>query len=332
MASRVSITDVARSAMVSPATASLVLNGKARELRIKADTAERVRKAAGELGYRPSFHSRAVRLDTARTVGFLTRSDIAEGLISSGIFAEFLGGMHQSALERGLLLVMARAPSPGAKSRRPPVVLTEDCLDGAVVFYSLDESARKSYAEQSLPTVWLDADVRESTNCVFRDEAEAFALATEYLLELGHTRIAYFHPEYAQDATQHVSNPLGLQGYLDAMRRAGQKPMVVPYDSSIPDHVSVVRKALESRPRPTGFVGQRGIHAYHALLKLGLKVPEQASVVSCGYRSDLHYIMPGMTEVTFDRHRLGYEAAEMLCRLIPREWDRRSCRRKEESS
>ena len=316
MSLKVSIADVARCAGVSPSTASLVLNGRAKQLRVKKETASRVQDAAQNLGYFPYFYSRAVRHRSTRALGFLVRNDISDGLIGSAIFAEFLGGANRCAIERGLMLVMAKPPGSAAPDSMDPVILKERCLDGAVIFYGLEGHARRAYEKQRLPTVWLDADVREAVNCVFRDETEAYALATEYLLELGHGNILYFHPECPNGPVQHISNPLGLEGYLTAMRRAGREPIVVAYNAGNADHVSVVRRSLERHPRPTAFVGPRAVHTYHALLKLGLRVPEDASVVTCGYRTEFHYVMPGMTELTFDRHWMGYEAAEMLCRLI----------------
>jgi len=316
MGPKVSIADVARCAGVSPSTASLVLNGRARQLRLRKETASRVRDAAQKLGYFPYFHSRAVRHKSTRTLGFLVRNDMSDGLIGSAIFAEFLSGANRCAIERGLMLVMAKPPGSAAVDAMDPVILRERCLDGAIIFYGLEGHARRAYEKQRLPTVWLDADVRDRVNCVFRDETEAYTLATEYLLELGHRNILYFHPECPDGPVQHISNPLALEGYLTAMRRAGREPAVVPYDAPDPDHASVVERSLERNPRPTAFVGPRAMHTYHALLKLGLRVPEDASVVTCGYRSEFHYVMPGMTELTFDRRWMGYEAAEMLCRLI----------------
>lgn len=58
---RVTIKDIAELAGVSKATASLVLNGRGKELRVAQETRERVLAIAREQHYQPSIHARSLR-------------------------------------------------------------------------------------------------------------------------------------------------------------------------------------------------------------------------------------------------------------------------------
>jgi len=65
------ITGIAREAGVSHATVSLVLNNRADEMRVNAQTAERVRQIAREMNYTPNHLARGLRGKHTQTVGVL---------------------------------------------------------------------------------------------------------------------------------------------------------------------------------------------------------------------------------------------------------------------
>ena len=66
---RVTIKDIAEQAGVSKATASLVLNGRGKELRVAQETRERVLAIAREQHYQPSIHARSLRDNRSHTIG-----------------------------------------------------------------------------------------------------------------------------------------------------------------------------------------------------------------------------------------------------------------------
>jgi LacI family sucrose operon transcriptional repressor len=68
---RVTIKDIAELAGVSKATASLVLNGRGKELRVAQDTRERVLAIAREQHYQPSIHARSLRDNRSHTIGLV---------------------------------------------------------------------------------------------------------------------------------------------------------------------------------------------------------------------------------------------------------------------
>ena len=68
---RVTIKDIAELAGVSKATASLVLNGRGKELRVAQETRERVLAIAREQHYQPSIHARSLRDNRSHTIGLV---------------------------------------------------------------------------------------------------------------------------------------------------------------------------------------------------------------------------------------------------------------------
>src|SRR6478736_1615830 len=90
---RITLLDVAERAGVSRTTASFVLTGR-RDMRISADAEERVRRAARELGYRPSLLARSLRTNQSQTLGLI--SDV----IATEVFAgELIRGSLATALQ-----------------------------------------------------------------------------------------------------------------------------------------------------------------------------------------------------------------------------------------
>ncbi len=94
----VTLEDVARSANVSLATASRVLNGTAS---VRADLRERVSAAAAELAYAPNAHAQALAGGTHRTVGVICHD------VSDPYFAAIAGGVMRVATDNGLLVMLA---------------------------------------------------------------------------------------------------------------------------------------------------------------------------------------------------------------------------------
>jgi len=96
---RVTSVDVARRCGVSQSTVSLVLSGKGAG-RVSARTAEAVRTAAAELGYRPNAAARALRSGVSATVGLVVAD------VTHPFFGLTLRGAHRAAQAAGHVVVL----------------------------------------------------------------------------------------------------------------------------------------------------------------------------------------------------------------------------------
>ena len=98
---KVTLSDVASRAGVSATTASYILNNRTAEMRISADAAERVRRAAIELAYRPNRSARSLRTAKTKTIGLISDS-VASGQFSS----QMLTGASAASRDCDHLLVI----------------------------------------------------------------------------------------------------------------------------------------------------------------------------------------------------------------------------------
>lgn len=140
--------DVARSAGVSVATVSHVLNDTRPVL---PSTREAVLAAIEELGYTPNTLARSLVTSRTRSIG------LAVSAISNPYFTEILQGVEAGALEQGYSLLIADPHDDPEHERTVVQLLHERRVDGMIVAPSAAPDALVAYlARHSVPTVFLD--------------------------------------------------------------------------------------------------------------------------------------------------------------------------------
>lgn len=136
---------------------------------------------------------------------------------------------------------------------------------------------------------------------------------TEQLLQLGHRRIAILS---GFDACLDAPKRLGVH---EALQAAGINLAQVP-EFSAHDHEGDIFQAahdlLQLRPRPTAVVAfddsLGSILSFQARRQMGIRVPEELSIVSFHDWPYLHYIEPALTTARFEFFTAGQRAAEAL--------------------
>ncbi len=269
------IADVAARAGVSKATASRALSGAGY---VSEATRERVRLAAAELGYVPSTN--AVGLATGRTQNI----GVVMPYLNRWFFAEVLEGIQGALLSEGLDLTLydARPGTPG-RDRIFDDFLARKRFDGLIAVglepadHELDLLTR---IDRPIVSVVGDG---EQTSVVAVDDDDAARRATEHLLELGHTDIAFLGG--SDDAHWTYVDQQRLAGYRGAMRRAGLESHArhARSETSMPGgYAAAVDLLGDVRGRPTGIVAvcdEVAIGAIIAARRLGIQVPAALSVV-----------------------------------------------------
>lgn len=140
--------DVARSAGVSVATVSHVLNGTRPVL---PHTRQAVLDAVDELGYTPNTLARSLVTSRTRSVG------LAVSAISNPYFTEILQGVEAAALEHGYSLLIADPHDDPGHERKVVQLLHERRVDGMIVAPSANPRELLAYlARHRVPTVFLD--------------------------------------------------------------------------------------------------------------------------------------------------------------------------------
>ena len=300
--------DVARLAGVSQATVSLVFStGETARARVSAATRDRVRAAAAQLGYQPQAAGRQLRLGRTGLV------HLAVPNMLGPFFARVLDGAQGAATTHGLAVVVSSGWDGDTLAR----ACGTGQFDG-LLLCSPDDS-QLGELPASLPVVFLDADPAGVADSPLRralelDVAGGMAAAVRHLRELGHSRIG--HLRSTDSAYTFRSRQAGFE-------RAALGVEVVEAGVSINGGLEAGRAAartlLGRADRPHALVCDDDVvaaAAYHVAAELGLRIPDDLSVVGIDNILAAQLLSPGLTTVDLPGERLGSAGLDLLAELI----------------
>lgn len=246
--------EVARAAGVSTATVSRVFSGADR---VRPATFERVRGAAGELGYRPNRAARALVTGAASTT-----IGIVVGELERPAPSAVLMGALRRAEQLGLRVVLAQWHAGGDEERARIHRLASD-VDALAIAAGVDAEILQGLAAQA-PVV-TTADRVPGLPGVGANERRAVARATEHLADLGHRKIAYAGPRAAEHH----------------WRAAGRAEL--PAFDTDDDPAACVRTAEQGDLTAlVAFDDERADHIAGRAREVGLGIPGDLSLVSLG--------------------------------------------------
>ncbi|MFL6118972.1 LacI family DNA-binding transcriptional regulator [Actinophytocola sp.] len=295
---RPTMEDVAARAGVSRALVSLVMRGSPK---VSAARREAVLAAAAELGYSPHAMARSLASRTSHVLGVMV-SDL-----HNPFWAEVVDGLDLYARAAGFELVINTGGREPARERQALASLASFRPAGIALLGPVVPSASIEAAAREGPVVLVSRSSRLSTVDTVNDDGRTgSALAVDHLVSLGHREIVHI------DGGNGSQSAPRRTGYRLAMRRHGFEPRVVPGEYTEAAGAAAVR-ALDSRF--TAVIAANDLNAVgvlSALADLGLRVPEDVSVV--GYDNTwlaaLRHI--GLTTIDQPRHEMGRLAAEAL--------------------
>jgi len=305
------IADVAARAGVSKATASRALSGRGY---VSDDTRRRVAEAAAALAY--VAHPSATSLATGRTqtVGVITPP------VDRWFFSELLAGIQESLFALDYELALYGMPEGTAtRERLFDSVLPGRRFDGIIavgIQPSAHELDRLRRSDRPLVSV---GPYSEGSSAVSIDDVGAARIATEHLIELGHSDIAFVGGASESDDLS-FGDAQRVEGYLEALAAAGLESIARIADSppTMPGgYAAAVELLGDRRGRPTAIVGvcdETAIGAMIGARRLGIAVPTELSIV--GVDDHQHAEMFALTTIKQSPREQGHEAVRLLQRQI----------------
>ncbi|MEX0168157.1 LacI family DNA-binding transcriptional regulator [Streptomyces sp. LMG1-1-1.1] len=298
--------DVARTAGVSQATVSLVLGDKWRG-RVSERTAEAVRAAARDLGYRPNLAARNLRLGRTRTAMLVVPA------LTNEFFAHVHTGAALAAARHGFGVVLYPSPD-GVGPARDPFASAQAALDG-VIASSMAADALKAFRGSDLPLVMLDSDPSDpgASAHLNLDVADGMRRVTDHLLGLGHRRFLHL-----ASAVPSWTFDVRAAALADALR--GAELRTVRSALNVTDARSAAHSALGVPGlRPTAVVCDDDILAVGVLKaarRLGLRVPEDLSITGFDDLSLAGAVEPELTTVRLPAEEFGSRGMEALLAVL----------------
>lgn len=305
--SRPTIADVAREADVSSTTVSLVLSGKAE--RISGVTRERVIRTAESLGYRPNRAAQGLRGGRSGTLGLLT-----DYIATQPYSGPILAGVTDVAWERRQRVHLINTTLDEERLAAGIEDLLSEQVD-AIVFAAMGTSALTPPERiYRVPTVFLNAfPVGHEAPVYLPDERSGGRAAAQHLLDLGHTRIAMLAGSSDAWATG-----IRVTSFREALRDAGLDADAAPirYGSyRLDTGYALTLEVMNEASPPTALLcgnDQMATGAYLALARLGLRIPEDVSLVGYDDEPTAALLTPPLTTVQLPFYEMGRLGAEAI--------------------
>lgn len=308
----VTIHDVAKRAGVSFKTVSRVLNNEAN---VSAEMQERVREAISALRYSPSLAARVLAGSRSFLIGLLYDTP------SSYYTHSVQMGALEKCREAGFHLVLEKCNSE-ARNVATEIIVTirHTRLDGVILTPPLsdNQAVRESLAEQKIPHVVISPPKLEPRlRSVYMDDRRAAFDMTQYLVSLGHKRIAFI-----KGLPQHGAAMLRLLGYRDALKSSGIKldeALVKDGNFRFQSGADAAERLLGLKSRPTAIFASNDEMAAGAVAtahRLGVSIPRDLSVVGFDDVPYASITWPALTTVHQPIVEMGAAAAGLLIASI----------------
>lgn len=311
--------DVARQAGVSKSTVSLVLSDKPG---VSPETQETVLRVVKELGYslperRPlrNHLPKQKNFTVVHHAGHETQGEIFS------LFLDYLHGIQTFAQEANINITAIGGYRNGDINQLETRILRDQNtpVDGLILMGKgiRRESQLVHWAlEREFPLVvlgrnWPDLPI----STVSQDHCQQAKTALDYLHQLGHHRIAYVAQERDQEYEWYG---IRLDCYRNKMMEFNQK---VDEDLIVlgKNTVDAVKELLTRKTGVTAIFAlhdERAIQSIQGAMDLGLKVPDDISVIGLDNSQDPPSGFPGLTTVGFSHFDAGYLGAELLLKQI----------------
>ncbi|RJL31767.1 LacI family DNA-binding transcriptional regulator [Bailinhaonella thermotolerans] len=310
--------DVARTAGVSLATASRVLNGSTT---VRADLREKVMAAAEALAYRPNAHAQALARASSQVVGLICHD------VSDPYFAAVARGAMRVAADHDLMVMLAstfRDPdreiayvSTLRAQRARAILLAGSAFQDPAWERALD--AELTPYQEAGGRVAVLSRHRARADAVLPDNRGGAASLARALLGLGHRDFAVLA---GPPALTTVADR--VRGFREALAEAGVRPApdrVVTGDLTRDGGHAAARELLSRGPLPTCVFAVADVMAIGALTafrEAGLRVPEDVSLAGFDDIPVVADLTPPLTTVTLPLEDLGERLMTLALAPAPR--------------
>lgn len=295
----------------STATVSNALNNKRG---VNRETAEKILKAAREIGYLEGPEVRRVKLVTYIENGSIVNE--------SPFFSLLISGVESECRRLGIEVVSCHLHREDPNYDSYMGELLGDPSSALLVLATeMDEKEAAKLQAAAAPVVILDSWYEDLPfNAVLIDNADAAYKAVSHLIEMGHTRIGHLRGRF-----QIKNFYYRRQGYLRAMAEHGltvDPACTLTLSTGMETSRADMAALLEKGPKmPTAFFADNdmiALGAMRALQQAGYKVPGDVSLV--GF-DDLPFCAisdPPLTTVKVHNYEMGIAAVRRLSELTSR--------------
>jgi len=280
---------------------------------ISLELKERIQAFADYYNYRPNSFALKLRNQKTLVLGVV----IPE--ITHHFFSKVISGVEKAANERGYNVMVCLSNESYQKEVMNVAMMANGSVDGLLVSISNETQSKGDFKhfyeliEEDIPFVLFDR-VESSISCdkVIIDDVIGGHTATSYLIENGAKRLAMLTtPDYVDVGFKRK------RGFENALNENGipiDESLILKIDKDI-DIDTQICALIDRKDFPDAIFAVNEIYAAIAIKtiqKLGLRVPQDISVI--GFTDGLisHYATPAITTMKQHGFEMGMQAANIL--------------------
>ena len=306
----ITIKDVAKIANVSYATVSRALSGSKE---VSESTRKRIVDICNKIGYSPNAIARGLVTSNTYTIGLIVPD------ITNPFYPEVALGVEDEARRNGYNIFLCNTNFEIEREKSYFKLLLEKRVEG-IIIASISDEARNSFISYNsrLPIVYIGSDPKEiSCNFVATDNVKAGFLAAEYLIKLGHNKIAFLGGSSGSNSYQDR-----LKGFMTAMKKNGLKPdttLIKGNGFRRENGYKIIKGMIDEKIIPAAIIAANDLVALGVIEgceELNLNVPEDISVI--GFDDIPYASLPKikLTTVSQSKYSLGKRAFDMVFKLL----------------
>lgn len=269
---QITIKKVAEVAGVSKTTVSKYLNGG----NVKNEYSEKVERALKILNYRPNLIAKALKTNRTYTIGILIP------FINDRFSTQIVASMERLFQEHGYGILICGYEGDKYRFRTKLNFLLGKMIDAVVVFPSgLSSEDFDAVQNSNVPVCLIDREIEGvDADVIMTDNELAGYLATKYILDHGHTRIAFvtgYDSSYTSKGRNKGIDKALTENNVDRSR------VIFEYCYNASDIFEQVRSIIESPVKPTIIFSTNFYltnKTINALNRLGKRVPDDISFLA----------------------------------------------------
>ncbi|GFN30788.1 LacI family DNA-binding transcriptional regulator [Paenibacillus xylaniclasticus] len=309
-----SLKEIAQAAGVSIGTVSVVLNGKADELRIAQQTRERIWAAAKQLDYHPNVTARRLRKGAEQnrpTIAVFWANDFPSELLG-----RFFSGIQHSILNNGIQCEVIVQPYRPSELHLAERLRSDELCNGAILTGVSDEDIR--YLEATVlkvPVVVFNRRMKNYSS-VYVDDYEAGYKAAELFASSGRLRPGIIAPNVSSSSILARS-----RGFLEGCQSLGLnvKPHHEQYAVLNMSGGLEAAKYLLEGEWPDSLFFPNGIMAVGAMStfrRTGVRIPDDVAIITYGNSEHEQYTVPSLTSMTLPVEEMACACLELLLDML----------------
>lgn len=307
------IRDVAKSAGVSVATVSAVINSNSK-VKVSEELRRRVEKAIKELNYKPNRIARALSKNDSQIIAYVVPS------ITNRFFSQLAKYIEDMACEKNYSIYLCNTDGKTERVKLYTKNLIENRVSGIIstlTWELTDSSFIKEIDEANIPIVGL-AGARESEqiDTVITDDEEGGRIATEYLIKKGHTNIGFIGLHKSRTTKKR------LKGYFLSLKKFDlpikKTHIELGTEFTREGGYILAENMLKRCPEITAifvYNDEMASGVIDKLHELGIRVPQEMAVM--GFDDSVaEYVKPKLTTMVIPKQEMAKIAMELLFERI----------------